>query len=91
MEKQTFEKAYGRLEIILDKLSRTSVPLEEAISLYEEADQLLKFCTKALDEGEKKIRILMKNQNKELLIDESGAPIMEDFSQKREQILQDHE
>lgn len=51
-----FEEALSKLEEINNKLERNSVPLEEAIELYSEGMELIKFCKERLDEAEGKIK-----------------------------------
>ena len=63
MAKQTFEKAMDRLEKIVHELESTDLPLEQAIKKFEEGVQLSKFCSEKLDETEKRITILLKDQN----------------------------
>ena len=61
--KKSFEKAMAELETIVQELESGNMPLEKAISKYEEGMQLSKFCTQKLDEAEKKITLLMKTNN----------------------------
>ncbi len=63
MAKQTFENAMDKLEKIVQELESADLPLEKAIKKFEEGVQLSKFCSKKLDETEKKITILLKDQN----------------------------
>jgi exodeoxyribonuclease VII small subunit len=63
MAKQTFEKAMNKLEQIVQQLESTDLPLEKAIKKFEEGVQLSKFCSQKLDETEKRITILLKDQN----------------------------
>ena len=56
MANQTFEKAMYKLEKIVQEL-------EKAIRKFEEGVQLSKFCSEKLDETEKKLTILLKDQN----------------------------
>jgi exodeoxyribonuclease VII small subunit len=67
MAKQTFEKAIEKLEKIVQELESSDLPLEKAIKKFEEGVQLSKFCSEKLDETEKKITILLKDQNGQLL------------------------
>ena len=53
----------AELETIVQELESGNMPLEKAISKYEEGMQLSKFCTQKLDEAEKKITLLMKTNN----------------------------
>ncbi|MFB6465870.1 exodeoxyribonuclease VII small subunit [Cytobacillus sp. Hz8] len=43
-EKMTFEMAMERLEEIVEKLEEGDVPLEEAISFYQQGMELSKLC-----------------------------------------------
>lgn len=70
----TFEQAYERLEQILEKMNAGNVPLEEALKLYEEADQLLKLCQDKLTSAEQKIEVLIKQRNGEMALDSQGMP-----------------
>jgi exodeoxyribonuclease VII small subunit len=63
MANQTFEKAMNKLERIVQELESTDLPLEKAIKKFEEGVQLSKFCSEKLDETEKRVTILLKDQN----------------------------
>ena len=63
MANQTFEKAMNKLEKIVQELESTDLPLEKAIKKFEEGVQLSKYCSEKLDETEKRITILLKDQN----------------------------
>ena len=63
MAKQTFEKAISLLELIVQDLETGDLPLEEAFKKFEEGVKLSKTCSRKLDETEKKIRILMNDNN----------------------------
>jgi exodeoxyribonuclease VII small subunit len=63
MANQTFEKAMNKLEQIVQELESADLPLEKAIRKFEEGVQLSKFCSEKLDETEKRITILLKDQN----------------------------
>jgi len=62
MVKQTFEQAMKQLEQIVQELESGDQPLETAIEKFEEGVKLSKFCTQKLDETEKRITILLKDQ-----------------------------
>jgi exodeoxyribonuclease VII small subunit len=74
-----FEKAYERLEQILEKMNKGNVPLEEALKLYEEADELLRICHEKLTNAEQKIEILIRQRNGDLSTDEQGLPLKQLF------------
>ena len=67
MANQTFEKAMNKLEQIVQELESADLPLEKAIKKFEEGVQLSKFCSEKLDETEKRITILLKDQNDQLI------------------------
>ena len=63
MAKKTFEQAMGQLEKIVQELETGDLPLEQALKKYEEGIQLSKFCGQKLDETEKRINILMEDED----------------------------
>ncbi|MEE8399256.1 MAG: exodeoxyribonuclease VII small subunit [Desulfobacterales bacterium] len=62
MPKQTFEGALKRLEQIVEALESGDLPLEKAIKKFEEGVQLSTLCTRQLEETEKRVEILLKNE-----------------------------
>jgi len=62
MAKQTFENAMKKLELIVQELESGDQPLEDAVKKFEEGVKLSKFCSEKLDETEKRITILLKDQ-----------------------------
>lgn len=67
MAKKTFEHSMKQLETIVHELEGGDLPLEGAIKKFEEGIQLVNFCSKKLDETEKKITILMKDSTGEVV------------------------
>ena len=76
---QSFESAFERLEQILAKMNTGKAPLDESLKLFEEADQLIRFCSKQLTSAEQKVETLIKSRNGELTLDESRKPKAEPF------------
>jgi exodeoxyribonuclease VII small subunit len=76
----SFEAAYARLEEILEKMNSGKVSLEDSLKLYEEADRLINLCSKRLTEAEKKIEILIKNRDGDVLLNEQGQPKTHPFA-----------
>ena len=62
MAKQTFEQAMKKLELIVQQLESGEQPLEDAVKKFEEGIKLSKFCSEKLDETEKRITMLLKDQ-----------------------------
>lgn len=58
-----FEEAFKRLEGIVKKLEEGNLTLEESLSLFEEGIKLSKICTSKLEEAERKVEILLKDEN----------------------------
>ncbi len=71
----SFEKAFSRLEEILEKMNGGSLSLEDSIRLYEEADKLIQLCSGKLIQAEAKIEMLVKNREGDLLLSEAGTPL----------------
>jgi exodeoxyribonuclease VII small subunit len=63
MAKQTFESAMKQLEQIAQELEAGELPLEMAMKKFEEGIQLSRFCTKKLDETERRIAILLQDSD----------------------------
>jgi len=61
MAKQTFESAMKQLEQIAQELEAGELSLELAMKKFEEGIQLSRFCTKKLDETERRIAILLQD------------------------------
>jgi exodeoxyribonuclease VII small subunit len=62
MAKLTFENAVKRLESIVHDLEGGDLTLDEALKKFEEGVKLSKFCSNKLDETEKKVSILLKDE-----------------------------
>jgi len=60
MPKKTFEQSLKQLEQIVHEMEQGDLPLEKATKKFEEGIRLSKFCSEILDETEKKITILVK-------------------------------
>ena len=63
MAKKTFEDSLTQLESIVEALESGDLPLEKAIKTFEEGVRLSRFCFEKLDETEKKINLLLKDQD----------------------------
>jgi exodeoxyribonuclease VII small subunit len=73
-EAMSFEQAFHRLEVILERMNAQDVPLEESLTLFEEANSLITVCHKRLVCAEKRIEVLVKNRQGELSLSPSGQP-----------------
>ncbi|HZD95608.1 MAG TPA: exodeoxyribonuclease VII small subunit, partial [Candidatus Sulfotelmatobacter sp.] len=59
-----FEECLQRLEQIVDELEKGNVPLEQALTLFEEGLKLSSSCRKELEEAEGKVEILLRQNGK---------------------------
>ena len=80
MSAKTFEDAVEQLEQIVKDLETGDLPLEKAIKKFEEGVRLSKLCSKKLDETEKRIMVLLENENGDLIEEPFGkeAALRED-------------
>jgi len=62
MAKKRFEEALQELENIVQRLEDGNLSLDESLALFEEGIKLSRLCAQRLDEAEKKIELLMKDE-----------------------------
>jgi exodeoxyribonuclease VII small subunit len=65
-EKKSFEKSLNELEEIVEKLERGEMSLDDSIEIFQKGVKLSKDLSKMLDEIEKKITILVENEDGEI-------------------------
>jgi exodeoxyribonuclease VII small subunit len=76
MAKKRFEEALQELESIVQRLEDGNLSLDDSLSLFEEGIKLSRLCAQRLDEAEKKIELLLK--------DETGALYRQPFTPEDE-------
>ncbi|MEA1990665.1 MAG: exodeoxyribonuclease VII small subunit [Thermodesulfobacteriota bacterium] len=64
-EKLDFEKALKELERLVKQLEENDLSLEEALKTFEHGINLSRYCTKCLDDAEKRIQQLSWDENNE--------------------------
>ena len=62
---EQFEDAIGNLEKIVEKLEHGDLPLEDSLTAFTEGIRLVQLCHKKLEEAEKKVQTLLKDQEGE--------------------------
>lgn len=67
-KKQTFEASLKELEKIVRRLEDGDSALEESLKLFEDGVKLLRECQERLNQAERRIEVLLK--------DENGNPIL---------------
>jgi exodeoxyribonuclease VII small subunit len=75
----SYEKAFERLEKILELMNNGKTALEESLKLFEEAETLMRSCTNSLNMAEQTVEKLIKGRNNELVLDASQKPKTESF------------
>ena len=58
-----FEDALQRLEQIVDQLEAGDLPLEDSLKVFEEGVALARRCAKYLEEAEKRIELLTRDES----------------------------
>jgi exodeoxyribonuclease VII small subunit len=79
MAKDKFEDALNRLEEIVHRMEAGDLSLDESLKAFEEGIKLVRLCSKKLEEAERRIDLLVKN--------EQGDPALIPFPAEEE----DHE
>lgn len=67
----TFEENLKRLEQIVRAMERGDVALDESLKLFQEGTELVRSCSKLLDEAELQVKMIMAGPN--------GMPVEEVF------------
>lgn len=62
MAEKNFEKSMKRLEEIVQQLEGSEMPLEDSLQVFEEGMKLAAFCSRKLEEAEKKVTLLVREQ-----------------------------
>ncbi len=59
---QSFENALKRLEEVLESLEHGNLNLEDSVKAFEEGVGLVRFCHGKLDEVERRVELLLKDE-----------------------------
>ena len=68
---QSFEQNMARLEQIVRAMERGDVALEESLKLFQEGTELVRSCSKLLDEAQLQVKKIMTAPD--------GSPMEEEF------------
>lgn len=58
----SFEEALKRLEEVLEALEHGNLGLEDSLKAFEEGVRLVRFCHAKLDEVERRVELLLKDE-----------------------------
>jgi exodeoxyribonuclease VII small subunit len=62
MAKERFEDALEKLEEIVRRMEAGEMTLEESLKAFEEGMRLSRFCAKKLDEADRRVDILLRQE-----------------------------
>ncbi|HPX55609.1 MAG TPA: exodeoxyribonuclease VII small subunit [Syntrophales bacterium] len=62
MAKDKFEENLNRLEEIVKKMENGDLSLEDSLKAFEEGIKLSRLCAKKLDEAERRVEVLLKDE-----------------------------
>lgn len=65
-----FEQAMKELEDVVEKLEKGELTLDESVEYFQKGVELSKYCSKKLDETERRITILLEKENGEIAEEE---------------------
>lgn len=89
---KTFEEAMMELEQIVQKLEKGELPIDESIEYFQKGVELSRYCSKKLDEIERRITILIEEENgdiKEEVFEHVNKTNKDAESSKCEDILEE--
>ncbi|MCJ7547049.1 MAG: exodeoxyribonuclease VII small subunit [Deltaproteobacteria bacterium] len=61
-KEKAFEEALKELEEIVNRLEQGEIPLEQALQLFEQGVRLSRLCHTKLDEAQKRVEVLLKDE-----------------------------
>jgi exodeoxyribonuclease VII small subunit len=67
MARDKFEEALQKLDEIVRRMESGDLSLEESLKAFEEGVKLARFCSRKLDEAERRVEILLK-EDEELTV-----------------------
>ena len=70
-QNRSFEQNMARLEQIVRAMERGDVALEESLKLFQEGTELVRSCSKLLDEAQLQVKKIMTAPD--------GSPVEEEF------------
>ena len=80
-KKQTFETSLKELEKIVRRLEEGDSSLEDSLKLFEDGVKLSRECQERLNQAERRIEVLLKDENGVPVLQAIGA---EDLREERE-------
>jgi exodeoxyribonuclease VII small subunit len=66
-KKISFEEAFEQLEEIVENMEKGNMTLEDSLNNYQKGIELIKFCSKKIEDTERKITIITKNESGDII------------------------
>ncbi len=66
---KSYEEALKQLEKITESMQNNDLPLEEALTAYQQGQELVQYCQQKLAEVEQKLQVFDNGELKELKLD----------------------
>jgi len=73
LESLSYEQAYEQLEKLVAKLESGDLALEKSLKIFEESIKLVGYCTKKLEEAERKIELLIESSDETITTVAAGS------------------
>lgn len=71
---QNFEQTIKTLEILVERMERGELSLEQSLQDFERGVELVRVCRQALDEAEQRVQILIEKEGVATLMDIESDP-----------------
>ena len=59
---EPFEDALKRLQVLVERMEKGDLPLEEALESFTEGMRLAQYCNQKLEEAESRVQVLLQDQ-----------------------------
>jgi exodeoxyribonuclease VII small subunit len=59
VDQLSYEQAYTELQTIVEELESEGLSLDEALALFERGQELIRYCTKLLDQTDLKVQQIL--------------------------------
>ncbi len=67
MAKEKYEEALAKLEEIVARMTQGDLPLDDMLKSFEEGIRLARVCAKKLDEAERRVQLILKEDGENVL------------------------
>jgi exodeoxyribonuclease VII small subunit len=86
-QNQTFEVSLEELEKIVRRLEDGDLPLDESLELFEKGVRLSRECRERLNQAERKIEVLLRDEDGNAALHEIGAEALQSEKSENKRIV----